>query len=113
MASRGCKHPSDAFCYICGTFIRVRSKKYSLDISLRVCHAYRAYFGMPIGDQDKSWAPHVCCEHCKKTLEGWSIHFSLYGICRTFLYNRSKELLHVALAARSSNNPEAQKCLNS
>ena len=29
------------------------------------------YFGMPVGDQDKPWAPHYCCEYCKKTLEGW------------------------------------------
>ncbi|XP_069954790.1 uncharacterized protein [Cherax quadricarinatus] len=26
---------------------------------------------MPVVDQDKTWAPHVACEHCKKTLEGW------------------------------------------
>ena len=25
---------------------------------------------MPVGDQDKSWAPHFICEQCKKTLEG-------------------------------------------
>ena len=26
---------------------------------------------MPIGDQDKSWAPHFCCGSCRSTLEGW------------------------------------------
>jgi hypothetical protein len=26
---------------------------------------------MPIGDQDKSWAPHVSCGSCRSTLEGW------------------------------------------
>ncbi|KAL6481179.1 hypothetical protein MHYP_G00092590 [Metynnis hypsauchen] len=36
-----------------------------------MCEAYKAYFGMPVGDQDKPWAPHFTCEHCKKTLEGW------------------------------------------
>ncbi|KAM5191561.1 uncharacterized protein ACMZJ9_000347 [Mantella aurantiaca] len=36
-----------------------------------MCEAYKVYFGMPVGDQDKSWAPHVTCEYCKKTLEGW------------------------------------------
>ncbi|KAL6465610.1 hypothetical protein MHYP_G00257430 [Metynnis hypsauchen] len=35
-----------------------------------MCEAYKAYFGMPVGDQDKPWAPHFTCEHCKKTLEG-------------------------------------------
>ncbi|KAL7849486.1 hypothetical protein SRHO_G00211090 [Serrasalmus rhombeus] len=34
-----------------------------------MCEAYKAYFGMPVGDQDKPWAPHFTCEHCKKTLE--------------------------------------------
>ena len=24
------------------------------------CIAYSAYFGIPIGDQDKTWSPHVC-----------------------------------------------------
>ncbi|XP_058885016.1 uncharacterized protein LOC131737778 [Acipenser ruthenus] len=71
MASRGCKHPADAFCYVCGQFIKTRAKKYSVEASAKMCEAYKAYFGMPVGDQDKPWAPHFTCEHCKKTLEGW------------------------------------------
>ena len=71
MASRGCIHPADSFCYICGEFIRTRSKKYFLKTSARTCEAYAAYFGIQIGDQDKPWAPHYCCEHCKRTMEGW------------------------------------------
>ncbi|KAL6478203.1 hypothetical protein MHYP_G00140380 [Metynnis hypsauchen] len=48
-----------------------------------MCEAYKAYFGMPVGDQDKPWAPHFTCEHCKKTLEGWyrgekrAMHFAV------------------------------------
>ncbi|XP_058879412.1 uncharacterized protein LOC131737009 [Acipenser ruthenus] len=72
MASRGCKHPADAFCYVCGQFIKTRAKKYSVEASAKMCEAYKAYFGMPVGDQDKPWAPHFTCEHCKKTLEGSS-----------------------------------------
>ncbi|XP_058858437.1 uncharacterized protein LOC117432411 isoform X3 [Acipenser ruthenus] len=71
MASRGCKHPADAFRYVCGQFIKTRAKKYSVEASAKMCEAYKAYFGMPVGDQDKPWAPHFTCEHCKKTLEGW------------------------------------------
>ena len=33
--------------------------------------AYRLYFGMDIGDQDKSWAPYVICGSCRSNLEGW------------------------------------------
>ncbi|XP_061433736.1 uncharacterized protein LOC133359273 [Lethenteron reissneri] len=36
-----------------------------------MCEAYKAYFGMPVEDQDKPWAPHFTCEQNKKTLEGW------------------------------------------
>ncbi|XP_058879386.1 uncharacterized protein LOC131736994 [Acipenser ruthenus] len=42
-----------------------------MEASAKMCEAYKAYFGMPVGDQDKPWAPHFTCEHCKKTLEGW------------------------------------------
>ncbi|XP_061407376.1 uncharacterized protein LOC133342308 isoform X2 [Lethenteron reissneri] len=33
-----------------------------------MCEAYKAYFSMPVGDQDKPWAPHFTCEQCKKKL---------------------------------------------
>ncbi|KAM5191482.1 uncharacterized protein ACMZJ9_020063 [Mantella aurantiaca] len=71
MASRGCLRSADAFCYVCGHFIKTRARKYSVKACRKMCEAYKAYFGMPVGDQDKSWAPHVTCEYCKKTLEGW------------------------------------------
>ncbi|KAM5148081.1 uncharacterized protein ACMZJ9_011741 [Mantella aurantiaca] len=71
MASRGCLRSADAFCYVCGHFIKTRARKYSVKACRKMCEAYKAYFGMPVGDQDKSWAPHVICEYCKKTLEGW------------------------------------------
>lgn len=71
MASKGCKHPADAFCYVCGIFIKTRAKKYSLATSAKMCEAYKAYFRMPVRDQDKPWTPHFACELCKRTLEGW------------------------------------------
>ncbi|XP_066451739.1 uncharacterized protein [Eleutherodactylus coqui] len=71
MASRSCKHPADSFCYVCGEFLKTRAKKSSVQASQRMCEAYKAYFGMPVGDQDKTWAPHFICENCKRTLEGW------------------------------------------
>lgn len=70
MASRGCLHPADAFCYVCGQFIKTRARKFSVKACRKMCEAYKAYFGMPVGDLDKSWAPHFTCEYCKKTLEG-------------------------------------------
>ena len=35
MASRGCKHSPDEFCYVFGTFIKTRAKKYLLTSSLK------------------------------------------------------------------------------
>ena len=46
-------------------------KKHPLKSSIRAKEAYHAYFGMPVGDQDKRWAPHVMCEYCRHTLEDW------------------------------------------
>ncbi|XP_053650631.1 uncharacterized protein [Cherax quadricarinatus] len=71
MASRGCNHSPDVFCYLCSQFIKTRAKKFSVTASKKMCETCKAYFGMPVGDQDKIWAPHVACEQCKKTLEGW------------------------------------------
>ncbi|XP_076338945.1 uncharacterized protein LOC143240419 [Tachypleus tridentatus] len=36
-----------------------------------MCEAYKAYFSMPVGDQDKPWAPNFTCKHCKKKQDGW------------------------------------------
>ena len=33
--------------------------------------AYETYFGMKMGDQDKSWPPRFCCGSRRSTLEGW------------------------------------------
>ncbi|XP_076321172.1 uncharacterized protein LOC143230837 isoform X2 [Tachypleus tridentatus] len=71
MASRSCKYSSDAFCCVCGQFIKTRAKKYSVIASANTCEAYKAYFDMPVRDQDKPWAPRFTYENCKKTLEGW------------------------------------------
>ena len=36
-----------------------------------VKEAYRAYFGINIGDQDKNWAPKVVCRSCIDSLSKW------------------------------------------
>jgi hypothetical protein len=79
MASRRCKHLADAFCYVCGQFIKTRAKKYFVEACAKMCEAYKVYFGMPVGDKDKIWAPHFTCEHCKRTLEGKVDNYSSLG----------------------------------
>ena len=71
MSGRGCKYSADSLCYVCGEFFAKRAKKHCLVSSIRAKEAYHAYFGIPVGDQGKRWAPHVICEYCRHTLEGW------------------------------------------
>ena len=33
---------------------------------------YHAYLGIRIGDQDKSFAPHICCRTCTESFRRWS-----------------------------------------
>ena len=69
MAKRGCLHPVDASCYVRGQFIKTRARKYSMKACRKMCEAYKAYFGMPVADQDKSWAPHFNTNIAKKILK--------------------------------------------
>ena len=68
---RPCKISSDCFCYVCGYYINPRQMKHKIIPETKFFEAYEAYFGMKMGDQDKSWAPHFCCGSCRSTLEGW------------------------------------------
>ena len=72
MASRmrhHCRNKSDAFCYICGCYSLNRQRH---NISLFVKRAYKAYFEVHLGDQDKRWAPHVVCHNCEEMLRDWT-----------------------------------------
>ena len=59
----------DAFCYTCGCYTLNRQKR---NISLFVKRAYKAYFEVHLGNQDKQWAPHVVCHNCKEMLRDWT-----------------------------------------
>ena len=47
-----------------------RAGKYSVQAAIRMCEACNAYFGLPVGNQDKSWALHFVYDYCKKILQG-------------------------------------------
>jgi len=68
IVTRKCLNHSDTFCYGCGglTF-----KPQGLNFTLLVKKFYELYFGCKGGDQDKSWAPHICCVTCVRLLTGW------------------------------------------
>lgn len=69
MASRGCVNDPNSFCYICGEFT---VKKYQRALTPRLKELYKLYFGCGVGDQDKTWAPHVSCVRCSAGLYTWS-----------------------------------------
>ena len=69
MTSRSCKNHPDCFCYICGEWKTVDNRK---SITNFVRKAYCAYFGIKLGDQDKSWAPLVVCKTCVEYLRQWT-----------------------------------------
>ena len=58
---RQCRNNPGVFCYICGEYMMA---KYRFNVRDFTKRAYKAYFGMNLGDQDKSWAPHKVGKHC-------------------------------------------------
>lgn len=51
-------------------------------------HRYYAYFGIKIGDQDKSWAPHKVCKICVEDFRNWTkgkkkaLRFGIPMVCQ-------------------------------
>ena len=66
---RQCKNSLDKFCYICGSLTFKKNKR---NISSHVKRLYELYFGIKVGDQEKPWAPHICCSRCFSYLTRWS-----------------------------------------
>ena len=66
---RKCCNDPDIFCYICDCFTLPPQR---CNINSFIKKIYLAYFGVPLGDQDKSWGPHQVCTTCVETLRSWS-----------------------------------------
>ena len=63
-----CQNNLEVFCCICNEYMMA---KYQFNVKDFTKRAYEAYFGMKLGDQDKSWASHKLCKHCTETLNFW------------------------------------------
>jgi len=66
--SRNCVNNPDNFCYICGE-VTFASRKCSITPTIK--NSYFSYFGCKVGDQDKKWAPRVCCTTYSSKLNAW------------------------------------------
>ena len=60
-------------------------------ITAIVRNAYHLYFGCKIGDQDKSWAPHICCRKCATEFRrGWMAK-SCDAVCCPYVAQETKK----------------------
>ena len=82
---RGCLNKANSFCYVCGDFTTVAQRR---TITSLLGTAYFHYFDCKIGDQDKSWDPHICYKPCYKRLTAWfngkkaAFNFAVPMVCR-------------------------------
>ena len=65
---RGCLNKTNSFCYVCGEFTTAAHRQ---TITTLLSTAYFHYFKCKIGDQDKIWAPHICCNSCYVGVVNW------------------------------------------
>ena len=65
---RGCLNKANSFCFVCGDFTTVAQRR---TVTSLIRTAYFHYFDCKISDQDKSWAPHICCKPCYNGLTAW------------------------------------------
>jgi hypothetical protein len=55
---RKCLNHPDTFCYVCGE-LTFKSQRQNFTLLIKRC--YELYFVYKVGDQDKYWAPLICC----------------------------------------------------
>ena len=67
--SRRCLNDKDSFCYTCGEFAFRENRKTIGEFYMK---ARYTYFKINLGNQDKTWAPHIICKSCKESLRLWT-----------------------------------------
>ena len=65
---RQCLQIPRKFCYICGSCV-FDTKVRQIDSFVK--KLYFSYFQLKVGDQDKSFAPHIACNTCVEGLRYW------------------------------------------
>ena len=64
----GCVNHPDNFCYVCSKYT---PPVHHVKLDSKIRYAYKNYFACQVGDQDKKWAPHICCNRCRTSLLFW------------------------------------------
>ena len=65
---RNHKNSLNSSCYICGKYIPSTHRR---NIYSKVKITYKCYFSCAVGDQNKLWAPRICCNASKTQLLRW------------------------------------------
>ena len=65
-------------CYTCGEFTPKVNQKLISDFYK---NAYRAYFQVELGNQDKKWAPHIVCSYIPMIWREPQNHFNDCYLC--------------------------------
>ena len=58
---RNCLYHLEWFCFVFG---KVTRKEKQRNITHDIKKMYMIYFGCPLGNQGKTWAPHKICKKC-------------------------------------------------
>lgn len=64
-----CINDPNNFCFICGKYC-ITSQRMKINDFVKC--TYKSYFGITLGQQEKSWVPHSVCKSCVETLRYWS-----------------------------------------
>lgn len=67
--TRSCFNSPNSFCCVCSQFV-VKRQCRSITPSVKL--AYNKHFGCRVGNQNKTWAPHIICVSCYVTLLEWA-----------------------------------------
>ena len=59
------KSNPNSFCCVCGKYTLPAHRR---NIAYKMKIAYNCYFGYKVGEQNKKWAPHICCNSCNTQL---------------------------------------------
>jgi hypothetical protein len=65
---RRCLNHPDNVCYVCGEMTFKSQRRHFIP---RTRECFELHFGCSFGDQDKRWAPHICCVPCVRLLREW------------------------------------------
>ena len=80
-SNRRCLNDVNVFCYICGEFTLTHNRRMINDHLKKL---YLAYFEVHLGNQDKSWVPHIACHTCREHLEAMESRYKeRFGLRRT------------------------------